>query len=173
MSTPSGKSSDFDFEKFRLRSFVDLLIEMDEVEVHEKPVALTALAEIIENTPKALLFKKVGPDQLELVAKANAGRARIAAAFETTYDKVYDEFQRRLATPQKVIEIPSGEAPVQAVTITGNNIDLTRLPFYPHHEFDGSCYISAAIDHVTDPQTGRRNVGSRRLSLRRLQHPRL
>jgi len=166
MSISPGKSSDFDLEKFRLRHFVDQLIDMDEVEIHDEPVALTALAEIIEGTPKALLFKKAGPDQLELVAKANAGRARIAAAFGTTYDKVYDEFQRRLATPGKVVEIPSGEAPVQAVRITGDDIDLTRLPFYPHHEFDGSCYISAAIDHVTDPQTGRRNVGSRRLSLR-------
>ena len=68
MSTSSGKSSDFDFEKFRLRSFVNQLIEMDEVEIHEEPVALTALAEIIEGTPKALLFKKAGPEQLELVA---------------------------------------------------------------------------------------------------------
>ena len=166
MSTPTGKSSDFDFDKFRLRTFVNRLIEMDEVEIHDEPVALTALAEIIEGTPKALLFKKAGPEQLELAAKVNAGRARIAAAFGTTYDKVYDEFQRRLATPQKVAEIPSDEAPVQQVRITGDEIDLTRLPFYPHHEFDGSCYISAAIDHVTDPQTGRRNVGSRRLSLR-------
>jgi len=107
MTTASGRSSDFDLEKFRLRSFVNQLIDLDEVEIHEEPVALTALAEIIEGTPKALLFKKAGPDQLELVAKANAGRDRIAAAFGTTYDKVYDEFQRRLVTPQKVVEIPS------------------------------------------------------------------
>ena len=44
MTTQTGKSSDFDLEKFRLRGFVDRLIEMDEVEIHEEPVALTALA---------------------------------------------------------------------------------------------------------------------------------
>lgn len=166
MSTALATGAAFDFDKFRLRSFVDRLIDLGEVEIHEGPVALTALAEIIEGTPKAVLFRKAGPEQLELVAKVNAGRARIAAAFGTSYDKVYDEFQRRLATPQKTVEIPSDEAPVQAVRITGDDIDLTRLPFYPHHQYDGSCYISAAIDHVTDPQTGRRNMGCRRLSLR-------
>lgn len=158
--------SELDFNKFRLRRFVDRLIDMGEMEIHEDPVALTKLAEIIEGTSKALLFKKAGPDQLELAAKVAAGRGRIAAAFGTSYDKVYDEFQARLATPNQVIEIPSNEAPVQAVQLTGDDVDLTRLPFYPHHEYDGSCYISAGIDFTVDPETGRRNVGSRRLSLR-------
>ena len=55
---------------------------------------------------------------------------------------------------------------MHAVKITGKDVDLTKLPFYPHHAFDGSCYLSSAIDYVIDPATGRRNVGCRRLSLR-------
>ena len=50
--------------------------------------------------------------------------------------------------------------------ITGKDVDLTKLPFYPHHAYDGSCYMSSATDYVIDPATGRRNVGCRRLSLR-------
>src|SRR6202030_3547216 len=34
------------------------------------------------------------------------------------------------------------------------------------HAYDGSCYMSSAIDYTVDPSTGRRNVGCRRLSLR-------
>ena len=166
MATKSSAGAEFDFEKFRLRKFVDRLIELDEVEIHDEPVSLTALSAIIENTPKAVLFKNAGPERVELIAKAAAGRRRICAAFETTNDRIYDEFQNRLANPREVVEIPSDEAPVHAIKITGDDIDLTKLPFHPQHEFDGSCYISAGIDYVLDPVTGRTNVGSRRLSLR-------
>jgi UbiD family decarboxylase len=71
-----------------------------------------------------------------------------------------------LANPKPVVEIPSGEAPVHTVQITGKDVDLRKLPFYPHHAYDGSCYISSATDYTIDPATGRRNVGCRRLSLR-------
>jgi len=35
------------FEKYRLRSFVDRLIELGEVDVHNEPVSLTDLSYII------------------------------------------------------------------------------------------------------------------------------
>ena len=164
MST--AKSANIDLEKYRLRRFVDRLIDMGDVEVHDEPVALTSLGSIIERTEKAVLFKKAGPEGSEIVAKAAGSRSRVIAAFDSTEEKIYDEYYKRLANPQKVVEIPSGDAPVHAVKITGKDVDLTKLPFYPHHAFDGSCYLSCGIDYVIDPATGRRNVGSRRLSLR-------
>jgi 2,5-furandicarboxylate decarboxylase 1 len=155
-----------DFDKYRLRSFVERLIDLGEVEVHDKPVPLTGLSTIIENTDKAVLFKKAGPEQLELVAKTAGNRKRIAAAFDVSEDKLYDEYFKRLANPQPLIEVPSGDAPVHEIKITGHEVDLTKLPFHPQHAFDGSCYLSSAIDYAIDPSTGRRNVGCRRLSLR-------
>src|SRR6202795_2100219 len=218
-----------DFDKYRLRSFVERLIELGEVEIHDKPVPLTGLSPIIERTDKAVLFKKAGPEQVELVAKTAGNRKRLAAAFETSEDKLYDEYFRklasapplvrvpfcdaavhvikitgkkagpeqvelvaktagnrkrlaaafetsedklydeyfkRLASPQPLVEVPSGDAPVHDIKITGKDVDLTKLPFYPHHAYDGSCYLSSAIDYTIDPATGRRNVGCRRLSLR-------
>ncbi len=157
---------EFDFEKFRLRRLVDKLVGMGEVEVHEEPVPLTGLSNIIENSPKAVLFKQAGPERLELAAKVAGGRSRILAAFDSTPEKVYEEFFSRQANPKKIVEVPSDEAPVHAIKITGKDVDLTKLPFHPQHEFDGSCYISSGIDYVKDPVSGRSNVGSRRLSLR-------
>ena len=49
----------------------------------------------------------------------------------------------------------------------GAEVDLTRLPFHLQHELDGGVYISASIDYAVDPATGKRNVGCRRLMLRR------
>ena len=83
-----------DFDKYRLRSFVERLIELGEVEIHDKPVPLTGLSPIIERTDKAVLFKKAGPEQVELVAKTAGNRKRLAAAFETSEDKLYDEYFR-------------------------------------------------------------------------------
>jgi 2,5-furandicarboxylate decarboxylase 1 len=155
-----------DMEKFRLRRFVERLIDMGEVELHDEPVPLTSLGAMIERTEKAVLFKNAGPERAEIVAKVAGSRKRLIAAFETTEEKIYDEYFKRLANPKPVVEIPSGEAPVHTVQITGKDVDLRKLPFYPHHAYDGSCYLSSATDYTIDPATGRRNVGCRRLSLR-------
>src|SRR5262249_50030440 len=120
---------------------------------------------------KALLFKKAGSDQVEMVAKTAGNRKRLAAAFETSEDRLYEEYFKRLASPQPVVEVPTGDAPVHAVVVTGADVDLTKLPFHPQHAYDGSCYLSSAIDYVIDPPPGRRHVGARRLSLRNRYEP--
>ena len=43
------------------------------------------------------------------------------AAFEVGEDKLYDEYFKRLANPQPLVEVPSADAPVHAVTITGKD----------------------------------------------------
>jgi 2,5-furandicarboxylate decarboxylase 1 len=63
-----------DFDKYRLRNFVDRLIELGEVDIHNEPVPLTELSLIIEHTHKAVLFKNAGPEQVELVAKTAGSR---------------------------------------------------------------------------------------------------
>src|SRR6476646_8551741 len=82
MNTP--KSANIDLEKHRLRRFVDRLIDMGDVAIHDEPVALTSLGAAIENTEKALLFKKAGPEQTEIVAKTAGSRKRVIAAFDST-----------------------------------------------------------------------------------------
>jgi 2,5-furandicarboxylate decarboxylase 1 len=159
-------NSDIDTEKYRLRSFVEHLIDLGEVEVHDKPVPLTRLSPIIEATAKAVLFKQAGPERVELVAKTAGNRRRLAAAFGVTEDKLYGAYFERLANPQLLVDLPSRDAPVHEIVLTGRDVDLLRLPFHPQHAYDGSCYLSAAIDFTVDPATGRRNVGCRRLSLR-------
>ena len=156
----------FDTEKFRLRRFVERLAELGEVEPHNAPVALGALATIVEASLKVTHFGAVGPERFEMVAGINASPKRIAAAFGVDEKKVLPEYLRRLQQPQKVAEIPSAEAPVHQVVLTGDKLDLTRLPFYLQHEFDGAPYISAAMDFTIDPATGKPNVGCRRLMLK-------
>jgi 2,5-furandicarboxylate decarboxylase 1 len=162
----AGSARGVDLEKYRLRRFVERLIDMGEVDVHDEPVPLTALSEIIEASERAKLFRSAGPERVEIVAKTAGSRRRLAAAFATTEDRVGETYLERLSIPQALVEIPSSDAPVHQVVIEGSDVDLTKLPFHPQHGFDGSSYISSAIDYTVDPVSGRRNVGCRRLSLR-------
>src|SRR5262249_10406696 len=162
----AGIARGLDLEKHRLRRFVERLIDMGEVDVHDDPVPLTALSEMIEASEQAQLFRRAGPERVEIVAKTAGSRKRLAAAFDTTEKQEGQTYFERLSIPQEIIEIPSADAPVHQVVMEGTDVDLTRLPFHPQHAFDGSSYISSAIDYTVDPISGRRNVGCRRLSLR-------
>src|ERR1700743_1082700 len=101
-----------DLDKFRLRRFVERLIDPGEGEIHDEPVPLTGLSAIIESTDKALLFKKAGPERHEMVAQTAGNRKRLCAAFDTSEDKLYDEYFKRLGNLQPLVEVPSGDAPV-------------------------------------------------------------
>ena len=164
MTTHAGPR--IDTEKFRLRNFVEHLRAIGELEQIDDAVALSALSLRIEATPTAKYFTNVGAQKYEMVSGMAAGRKRLAAAFGVSERQVAHEYMRRLATPQPIVEVASSDAPVHQVVVTGDDVDLTKLPFHLQHEFDGGVYISAGIDFSVDPKTGRRNIGCRRLMLR-------
>ena len=157
---------DMDFEKFRLRPFVQRLVDMGECEVCDEPVSLADLSARIEATRPAKLFRRVGAERYEVAAAVCGSRRRIAAAFGVDERYIAQEYLRRLGKPQAVVEVSSAEAPVHQVIRTGDEVDLVSLPFHLQHELDGGPYISSAVDFCVDPLTGRNNVGLRRLMLR-------
>lgn len=159
-------SSTPDFDKFRLRRFVEKLIDAGEVMIHENPVSLADLSARVDETPKASLFKQVGQERFEMIAAVSGSRKRLAMAFGVDESQVIAEYTRRMANPQKVVEVRSEDAPVHQVVKTGDDIDLMKLPFHLQHEYDGAPYISSGIDYCADPATGKTNVGCRRLMFR-------
>ncbi len=123
----SNATSAVDFDKYRLRNFVDRLIELGEVEVHDRPVPLTGLSPIIEGTDKAVLFKKAGPEQVEAGGQDRRQPQTPRRRFrERAKTKLYDEYFKRLANPQPLVEVPSADAPVHEIKITGKDVDLTK-----------------------------------------------
>ncbi len=101
-----------DFERFRLRRFVEQLIGMGEVDIHDKPIALADISAVIEASPKATLFKDAGPEHFEIVGAVGGSRSRHAAAFGTSDERnLAQEFGRRMANPQPVIEVPQARGP--------------------------------------------------------------
>ena len=166
MQHDAGAAGKPDLEKYRLRRFVEKLIDQGEVEIIDKPVALGDVSPIVEGTPKAVLFRSAGPERSELVSTVMGSRKRMALALGVSEENTAREFLRRLENPQPVVEVSSGEAPVHQVVLTGEKADISNLPFHPHHEYDGGVYLSSGIDFTVDPETGVTNIGCRRLCLR-------
>jgi 2,5-furandicarboxylate decarboxylase 1 len=154
-----------DTERFRLRAFVEAL-PPDQLERHDEPLSLAAVAAILEGNPRAVLFSNIGGTGESLVGNAIGSRERMARAFGVAPDQLLAEILRRLRRKPEFVELTSAQAPVHDVILTGADADVTKLPVHLHHGRDGGPYISAALDISMDSATGWTNVGLRRLMLR-------
>ncbi len=155
-----------DTEKFRLRRFVEKLVQQGECVIHDDPIDLIDVASVLDGNPKAVWFRNVGPEKTELVGNVMGARSRLAAALDTDEKQFPAVLRERLNRPFKPIEVPSSAAPVHEVVQTGEEADLTTLPVHLQHGLDGAPYISASIDYAQDRKTGFTNLGCRRMMLR-------
>jgi 2,5-furandicarboxylate decarboxylase 1 len=155
-----------DTERFRLRNFVDKLVEIGECKVHEEATDLVDVANVLENNPRAVLFKSAGPERAELVGNVMGSRKRLAMALDTDERSLLGLLNQRLNRLHKPQKVSSQEAPVQQVVLKGEEADLTALPVHLQHGADGAPYISAGIDYALFADTGFTNVGCRRIMLR-------
>ena len=158
--------STLDFDRFRLARLVDRMIDAGEVEVVDEPVPLAAVAARLDGNPRAVLFRRAGPEGAALVGNAMGSRARLALALDTDERSLMPTILERLGAPIPPIEVARDEAPVQEAVLEGDDADLTALPVHLQHALDGAPYISAGLDFSRDPATGFTNIGMRRLMLR-------
>jgi 2,5-furandicarboxylate decarboxylase 1 len=155
-----------DFDRFRLRGFVERLAAIGELETRPGTTRLSEIAQILEANPKAVLFAAAGREGFPLAGNVLGSRKRFAEAFGVTPPKLLPEILLRLRNKPELVEVSRDEAPVQEIVATGAEIDLTRLPAHLQHGKDGGPYISAGMDFTRDPTSGLTNVGLRRFMLR-------
>ena len=115
-----------DLDRFRLRAFVEALHAAGELEVRDDPVDLGEIAAALEANPKAVLFRKAGPEGWELTGNVMASRGRLALAFGTSVAGLLPELLRRLRLAPEIVLLPREHAPAQEVVLTGDEADLTR-----------------------------------------------
>ncbi len=159
-------SAALDTEHFRLRHFVERLIELGECEVRETPIDLLDVAAALDGNPRAVLFRAAGPEKAELVGNVMGSRRRLALALGTDERGLLRTLSERLNCLQPPQRVTAAQAPVQQVVRKGDAADLTALPVHLQHGADGAPYISAGIDYALFPGTGLTNVGCRRIMLR-------
>jgi len=163
---PQRRNSTVDLDRHRLANFLSELEAAGELEVEQGPADLAQVAARLEGNPKAVLFKQAGPDGLALAGNVIGSRERFARAFGVSARELLPEVLRRLASDPVIVEVGRDEAPVQDVVLTGDQIDLTRLPVHLQHGKDGGPYISSAMDFAFDRESGWTNVGLRRCMVR-------
>ena len=72
-----------DTERFRLRRFVERLVQLGECEVHDQPIDLIDVGAVLDGNPRATWFKAVGPEKAELIGNVMGSRKRLALALDT------------------------------------------------------------------------------------------
>jgi len=159
-------STSVDTERFRLRNFVDRLVDLGECEVRDEPIDLIDVAAVLDGNPRAVLFKAAGPEKAEIVGNVMGSRKRLALALDTDERGLLGALSARLNRLHPPEKVSSQQAPVQQVVLKDDDADLTSLPAHLQHGADGAPYISAGIDYALFPGTGFTNVGCRRIMLR-------
>src|SRR5271154_4446023 len=155
-----------DTERFRLRNFVDRLVELGECEVRSEPIDLVDIGAALDGNPRAVHFKAAGPDKAELVGNVMGSRKRVARALDADERGLLATLTARLNRLHPPVKVSSQQAPVQQVVLKDDDADLCALPVHLQHGADGAPYISAGIDYALFPGTGFTNVGCRRIMLR-------
>lgn len=152
-------------DTFRLRSFLAALAAAGELEQVGEPVDLIDIAARLDGNPRAVLFGRAGPEGAELVGNVMGSRKRLAMALGVAEHQVAAEVVKRISAPVAPVELPAAAAPVQEVTLKGDDVDLTTLPIHLQHSVDGAPFISASLDFSRKQAPGSFNVGCRRLML--------
>ena len=155
-----------DTERFRLRNFVQKLVDLGECEVRGEPIDLVDIGAVLDGNPRAVHFKAAGPEHAELVGNVMGSRRRLARALDTDERGLLATLNARLNRLHPPVKVSSQQAPVQQVVLKDDDADLTALPVHLQHGADAAPYISAGIDFALFPGTGFTNVGCRRIMLR-------
>ena len=159
--------------------------------IRDKVSALLEITEITDRMSKspgggkALFFENVEGSAFPVVTNAFGSRRRIELAFDATPDELAARLSGiiRQAPPKSIIEkigmIPKALSwakflprtkklktpPCQEVILTGEAIDLTKLPILQCWPQDGGRFITLPVVFTKGLSDGRRNVGMYRMQV--------
>ena len=141
-----------DTDKFRLRRFVEKLVQEGECIVHDDPIDLIDVAAVLDGNPGGGVVPR-GRTGADRAGRQRDGRRGVASPPRSA--PMRRAFRRCCASgcarPLAPIEVASSQAPVHEVVLTGDDADLTALPVHLQHGLDGAPYISASIDYRARP----------------------
>ena len=153
-----------------LRTYIDALLARypDAIKVVEEEVdpefEATAIVHKILNDPDypgfpAVLFKNVAKSPVPLLLNLHGTYERVALSIGSDVHGMVPEYANREGSGIPTTMVSSDQAPVHEVVWTGDDIDITRLPFLVHQELDAGKYITSAATISRDPESGRLNSG--------------
>jgi len=156
-----------------LRSYLDLikqnqpedfLVVSHEVDPAFEITAITVKLEQEEKRRPILLLEKVKGTKFPVLTNLHAGRTRLAAAIHAKPEEMQRAYLRAMENPiaPKLVS----KAPAKEVVLTGDKVDLYKLPQIYHHQEDAGAYITAAISFAKDPNSDIWNCAYNRLMIK-------
>lgn len=134
-----------------------------EVNPHFEVTGVLARLEKERKFP-VVIFEKVKGSSLPVVTNVHADARRLFRAIglkDGTLNEFIREYGAREDRPIEPVIVKEG--PVQEVVLSGNDVDVTRLPILTYHEKDAGRYVTAGFGIMRDPDSGVRNAGIYRL----------
>ena len=150
-----------------LRSFLELLQSRGELvrinrEVDPK-FEIPALLEQLEKAGKAYIFEKVTDSAFPLVGGLLTSARRMGLAVGQGADESYDHRNHAAVYAQAVqnpfAPVTVTKAPVKDVVLTGDEIDLGRLPVPTFFELDSGRFVTGGVGFSQDTEHGLLNMG--------------
>jgi len=160
-----------------LREFIDCmrergdLQEIDGADWNLEMGAITYASSLLAKKPPCILFdhiKDYPPGFRVLTTVRNnrtAGRVIYGVDEQLDDDDAVQVWRERLKqyTPVPPVQVASG--PIMQNVLSGNDVDLHKMPWVRWHEHDGGRYICGTSVVMRDPDTGYINLGSYRFKL--------
>src|SRR5713226_5007894 len=103
---------------------------------------ITTIAVKLEQEAKrrpVLLFEKVKGTSFPVLTNLHAGRSRLATAIHAKPEEMQKAYLHAMEKPIPPKRV--SKAPVKEVILTGDQIDLYKLPQILHHQEDAGAYI--------------------------------
>ena len=155
-----------------LRSFVAAYAEASPGEVIrvDAPVSLEhdVMALVLEYERRRrypiLLFERVTGHDMPIVANVVASRSALAFALGVPDGALAATYARRIKEPIKPVVI--SDPPFRHTVLTGDAVDLTRLPIPLYFPGDAGRYLTAGMLVARDPDTGVETEGYHRFQLK-------
>ncbi|MEA2622499.1 MAG: hypothetical protein QOH61_1409 [Chloroflexota bacterium] len=107
----------------------------------------------------AVLFRNIKGSDIPLLLNLHGSYGRMALSIDSDVKGMVPEYAKREGSPIPVKVVDSADAPVHEIVMTGDDIDVTKLPLLIHNEFDAGKYITSASAITRDPESGRENAG--------------
>lgn len=172
-----------------LRDFIALLRDKGELAVIDVPVdpelEMTEIADrVVKSGGPALLFSRPKSSTIPVLMNQFGSHTRMCLALRAhSYEQVAERVRaltaldlpgsiweklKALAQLKKIADLEPRlvkDGPCQEVVLTGEEVDLGKLPILKCWPLDGGRYITLPLVFTRHPVTGRRNVGMYRLQV--------
>ena len=135
------------------RQFLDRLRQANELIDLKQPIDIRHIATLVDQSDKALLFHNVIGYAMPVVSGIIRSRERaIISMGAKTYGEIEARLKKGIDNPIPPIMVNTARA--REVTVTGDDVDLFKLPIPMSSIYDGGPMITAGVVIARDPELG-------------------